>query len=94
MKLKKKYSFWVILMMAISATVGSSVLVSFGQVAFQSGFNPILMICAWILGGILILPEIMLLLAKTAISFLGNGSAYYWLKKQIEWLVRFDWDGF
>ncbi len=34
MKLKKKYSFWVILMMAISATVGSSVLISFGQVAF------------------------------------------------------------
>ncbi|WP_174481401.1 hypothetical protein [Spiroplasma endosymbiont of Danaus chrysippus] len=64
----------------LGLTTGSSVLISFGQVAFQSGFNPILMICAWILGGILILPE-MLLLAETAISFPGNGSAYYWLKK-------------
>ncbi|WP_338976053.1 APC family permease [Spiroplasma endosymbiont of Monopis laevigella] len=91
MKLKKKYSFWVILMMAISATVGSSVLISFGQVAFQSGFNPILMICAWILGGILILPE-MLLLAETAISFPGNGSAYYWLKKA-NWMACSFWLG-
>ncbi len=78
-------------MMAISATVGSSVLISFGQVAFQSGFNPILMICAWILGGILILPE-MLLMAETAISFPSNGSAYYWLKKA-NWMACSFWFG-
>lgn len=79
-------------MMAISATVGSSVLISFGQeVAFQSGFNPILMICDWILGGILILPE-MLLMAETAISFPGNGSAYYWLKKA-NWMACSFWFG-
>lgn len=91
MKLKKKYSFWVILMMSISATVGSSVLISFGQVAFQSGFNPILMICAWILGGLLILPE-MLLLAEAAIAFPGNGTAYYWLKKA-KWSACSFWFG-
>lgn len=47
------------------------------------------MICVWILGGILILPE-MLLLAETAISFPGNGSAYYLLKKA-NWMAYSFW---
>lgn len=76
----KKYGFWTILMMAITATVGSSILVSFGQVAFQSGFNPLLMMLAWVFGGLLTIPEI-LLLAEASTSYPQNGTSYAWLKK-------------
>ncbi|WP_338987827.1 hypothetical protein [Spiroplasma endosymbiont of Dasysyrphus albostriatus] len=37
------------------------------------------------------MPE-MLLLAETAISFPGNGSAYYWLKKA-NWMACSFWLG-
>jgi len=76
MKLQKKYGFWQILALAISATLGSSILVSFGQVAFQAQFNPILIIIAWILGGLLVLPE-MLLLSEGATSYAENGTSYW-----------------
>ncbi|PPE04127.1 APC family permease [Williamsoniiplasma lucivorax] len=79
-KLKRKYGFWSIFMMAISATIGSSILITFGSVGHQVQQNPILMIIVWIIGGLLVLPE-MLLLAETSTSYPENGTSYYWLRK-------------
>ncbi|APE75339.1 APC family permease [Spiroplasma citri] len=91
MKLQKKYGFWQILALAISATLGSSILVSFGQVAFQAQFNPILIIIAWILGGLLVLPE-MFLLSEGATSYPENGTSYYWIKRA-KWNACSFWFG-
>ncbi|WP_338963881.1 MULTISPECIES: amino acid permease [unclassified Spiroplasma] len=91
MKLQRKYGFWQILALAISATLGSSILVSFGQVAFQAQFNPILIIIAWILGGLLVLPE-MLLLSEGATSYPENGTSYYWIKRA-KWNACSFWFG-
>ncbi|WP_425379642.1 APC family permease [Spiroplasma endosymbiont of Stenodema calcarata] len=91
MKLQKKYGFWQILALAISAPLGSSILVSFGQVAFQAQFNPILIIIAWILGGLLVLPE-MLLLSEGATSYPENGTSYYWIKRA-KWNACSFWFG-
>ncbi|WP_342277001.1 hypothetical protein [Spiroplasma endosymbiont of Nebria brevicollis] len=51
--LTRKYGLLTITMMAISATLGSSILIAFGQVAYQAQYNPILMLLAWIIGDIL-----------------------------------------
>ncbi|WP_348735432.1 APC family permease [Spiroplasma endosymbiont of Ammophila pubescens] len=75
--------------------MGSSILVSFGQVAFQAQFNPILIIIliiiAWILGGLLVLPE-MLLLSEGATSYPENGTSYYWIKRA-KWNACSFWFG-
>lgn len=78
--LTRKYGLLTITMMAISATLGSSILISFGQVAYQAQFNPILMLLAWIIGALLIIPG-LLLFAETTSSYPENGTAYTWLKK-------------
>lgn len=78
--LTRKYGLLTITMMAISATLGSSILIAFGLVSYQTHNNPILMLIAWILGAILIIPG-LLLFAETTSSYPENGSAYTWLKK-------------
>lgn len=78
--LKRKYGLITTTMIAISATLGSSILISFGQVAFYAKFNPILMLLAWALGGLLIIPS-LLIFAETTVSYPENGTTYNWLKK-------------
>ncbi|MDQ7983078.1 MAG: amino acid permease [Spiroplasma sp.] len=78
--LKRKYGLLTTTMVAISATLGSSILISFGQVAFYAKFNPILMLLAWGLGGLLIIPS-LLIFAETTVSYPENGTTYNWLKK-------------
>ncbi len=78
--LKRKYGLLTTTMVAISATLGSSILISFGQVAFYAKFNPILMLLAWALGGLLIIPR-LLIFAETTVSYPENGTTYTWLKK-------------
>lgn len=78
--LTRKYGLLTITMMAISATLGSSILIAFSQVAYQAQYNPILMLLAWIIGAILIIPG-LLLFAETTSSYPENGTAYTWLKK-------------
>lgn len=78
--LKRKYGLLTTTMVAISATLGSSILISFGQVAFYAKFNPILMLLAWALGGLLIIPS-LLIFAETTVSYPENGTTYNWLKK-------------
>ncbi|ATZ16740.1 amino acid/amine (lysine) APC transporter [Williamsoniiplasma luminosum] len=90
-KLKRKYGFWSIFMMAISATIGSSILITFSSVGSQVADNPILMILAWVIGGLLVLPE-MILFAETATSYPGNGTSYYWIRKA-KWNAISFWFG-
>jgi|GEM_PF-962037 len=73
--LKRKYGLLTTTMVAISATLGSSILISFGQVAFYAKFNPILMLLAWALGGLLIIPS-LLIFAETTVSYPENGTTY------------------
>lgn len=78
--LKRKYGLLTTTMVAISATIGSSILISFGQVAFYAKFNPILMLLAWAIGGLLIIPS-LLIFAETTVSYPKNGTTYNWLKE-------------
>jgi len=77
--LTRKYGLITITMMAISATLGSSILIAFGQVAYQAQYNPILMLLAWVFGALLIIPG-LLLFAETTSNYPENGTAYTWLK--------------
>lgn len=78
--LKRKYGLVTTTLVAVSATLGSSILIAFGQVAFHASFNPILMLLAWALGGLLIIPGV-LLFGETTSSYPENGTTYNWLKK-------------
>ncbi|WP_339034572.1 amino acid permease [Spiroplasma endosymbiont of Cantharis rufa] len=87
----KKMGFWTVLALTLTATIGSSLLVTFNQVFMMVGNNPLLMILAWIIGGIIILPETFLMV-EPAISFQENGTTYSWLRKA-NWKVMSFWFG-
>lgn len=92
MKIKnKKFGFWPTFMMGITATIGSSVLVAFENISFQSGENWIIILIALLLGGILIIPD-MMLQTEVATSFPKNGTAYNWIK-MMKWNATAFWFG-
>ncbi|WP_339021129.1 amino acid permease [Spiroplasma endosymbiont of Atherix ibis] len=80
MKQNKKMGFWTVLALTLTATIGSSVIISFSSVFDSVVNNPLLMIIAWVVGGLIILPETFLMV-EPAISFKENGTNYYWLKR-------------
>ncbi|AHI52532.1 amino acid permease [Spiroplasma culicicola] len=80
MSLNKKFGFWSTLMMMLSATLGVSLLVSFNLVFNMAQMNPILMILAWVIGGIIILPETFLMV-EPSISFNESGTSYAWIRR-------------
>ncbi|QGS52060.1 amino acid permease [Spiroplasma tabanidicola] len=87
----KKMGFWTVLAMTLTATIGTSIILTYGSVFALSQNNPLLMIFAWIIGGIIILPETFIMVEPT-ISFKENGTAYSWLRRA-NWKVMAFWLG-
>lgn len=87
----KKMGFWTVLAMTLTATIGTSIILTYGNVYSLSQNNPLLMIFAWIIGGIIILPETFIMI-EPAISFKENGTAYSWLRRA-NWKIVAFWFG-
>ncbi|WP_031543289.1 amino acid permease [Mesoplasma photuris] len=90
-KLTNKFGFWTTLAMTLTATIGSSLLISFNQVMFLSKENWIFMIIAWVIGAIIIIPE-NLMMAEAGASYKMNGASYGWVKRA-NWNVLAFWFG-
>ncbi|WP_419954892.1 amino acid permease [Neobacillus niacini] len=77
--LTRKLGFWAALAIAVGTTVGSGIFVSSGDVAKAAG-TPAISILAWIIGGIIAIPQVMVL-AELATAYPQNGSGYVYLNK-------------
>lgn len=77
--LTRKLGFWSALAIAVGTTVGSGIFVSSGDVARASG-TPSISILAWIVGGIIAIPQV-LVLAELSTAYPENGSGYVYLNK-------------
>ncbi|MBM7585121.1 fructoselysine transporter [Bacillus pakistanensis] len=77
--LTRKLGFWAALAIAVGTTVGSGIFVSSGDVARASG-TPSISILAWIIGGIIAIPQVMVL-AELSTAYPQNGSGYVYLNK-------------
>ncbi|MFL0249419.1 amino acid permease [Clostridium neuense] len=77
--LKRKLGVWAALAIAVGTTIGSGIFVSSSQVAGAAG-TPKASIIAWIIGGLLIIPQ-MMVMAELATAYPENGSGYVYLKK-------------
>lgn len=77
--LKRKLGFWSALAIAVGTTVGSGIFVSTGDVAKASG-SPSISILAWIIGGVIAIPQVMVL-AELSTAYPENGSGYIYLNK-------------
>ncbi|MGG1940053.1 amino acid permease [Paenibacillus polymyxa] len=77
--LTRKLGFWSALAIAVGTTVGSGIFVSSGDVAKAAGM-PSISILAWIIGGVIAIPQVMVL-AELATAYPQNGSGYIYLNK-------------
>ncbi|MEH7110031.1 amino acid permease [Bacillus sp. JJ1764] len=77
--LTRKLGFWSALAIAVGTTVGSGIFVSSGDVAKAAG-TPTISILAWIIGGIIAIPQVMVL-AELSTAYPQNGSGYVYLNK-------------
>ncbi|WP_039832520.1 amino acid permease [Paenibacillus sonchi] len=77
--LTRKLGFWSALAIAVGTTVGSGIFVSSGDVAKAAGI-PSISILAWIIGGVIAIPQVMVL-AELSTAYPQNGSGYVYLNK-------------
>ncbi|MEH7117501.1 amino acid permease [Neobacillus vireti] len=77
--LTRKLGFWSALAIAVGTTVGSGIFVSSGDVAKAAG-TPSISILAWIIGGLIAIPQVMVL-AELSTAYPENGSGYVYLNK-------------
>lgn len=77
--LTRKLGFWAALAIAVGTTVGSGIFVSSGDVAKAAG-TPTISILAWIIGGLIAIPQVMVL-AELSTAYPQNGSGYVYLNK-------------
>ncbi|OAZ39197.1 amino acid permease [Paenibacillus polymyxa] len=77
--LTRKLGFWSALAIAVGTTIGSGIFVSSGDVAKAAGM-PSISILAWIIGGVIAIPQVMVL-AELATAYPQNGSGYVYLNK-------------
>ncbi|AUF83483.1 amino acid permease [Mesoplasma syrphidae] len=91
MRLSKKYGFWTVLASTLTAIVGSSIIISFNMVFSLANQNPILMILAWVLGAMIVIPEAMIMI-EPSIAYQESGGAYAWIKK-CNWKILAFWFG-
>jgi fructoselysine transporter len=77
--LTRKLGFWSALAIAVGTTIGSGIFVSTGDVARAAG-TPSISILAWIIGGLIAIPQVMVL-AELATAYPQNGSGYVYLNK-------------
>ncbi|AFH65586.1 amino acid permease [Paenibacillus caseinilyticus] len=77
--LTRKLGFWSALAIAVGTTIGSGIFVSTGDVARAAG-TPSISILAWIIGGLIAIPQVMVL-AELSTAYPQNGSGYVYLNK-------------
>ncbi|GAB6254578.1 MULTISPECIES: amino acid permease [Peribacillus] len=77
--LTRKLGFWSALAIAVGTTIGSGIFVSSGDVARAAG-TPSISILAWIIGGVIAIPQVMVL-AELSTAYPQNGSGYVYLNK-------------
>jgi fructoselysine transporter len=77
--LTRKLGFWSALAIAVGTTIGSGIFVSSGDVARAAG-TPSISIMAWIVGGLIAIPQVMVL-AELSTAYPQNGSGYIYLNK-------------
>ncbi|MES9739150.1 amino acid permease [Peribacillus frigoritolerans] len=77
--LTRKLGFWSALAIAVGTTIGSGIFVSSGDVAKAAG-TPSISILAWIIGGVIAIPQVMVL-AELSTAYPKNGSGYVYLNK-------------
>lgn len=77
--LTRKLGFWSALALAVGTTIGSGIFVSVGEVAGASG-TPMISILAWLIGGVIAIPQ-MMVLGELSTAYPENGSGYVYLKK-------------
>ncbi|MGG3498175.1 amino acid permease [Peribacillus simplex] len=77
--LTRKLGFWSALAIAVGTTIGSGIFVSSGDVAKTAG-TPSISILAWIIGGVIAIPQVMVL-AELSTAYPQNGSGYVYLNK-------------
>ncbi|MCY9140472.1 amino acid permease [Peribacillus frigoritolerans] len=77
--LARKLGFWSALAIAVGTTIGSGIFVSSGDVAKAAG-TPSISILAWIIGGVIAIPQVMVL-AELSTAYPQNGSGYVYLNK-------------
>lgn len=77
--LTRKLGFWSALAIAVGTTIGSGIFVSSGDVAKAAG-TPSISILAWIIGGVIAIPQVMVL-AELSTAYPQNGSGYVYLNK-------------
>ncbi|MCM3726799.1 amino acid permease [Neobacillus cucumis] len=77
--LTRKLGFWSALAIAVGTTVGSGIFVSSGDVVKAAG-TPSISILAWIIGGLIAIPQVMVL-AELSTAYPENGSGYVYLNK-------------
>lgn len=77
--LTRKLGFWSALAIAVGTTIGSGIFVSSGDVAKAAG-TPFISILAWIIGGVIAIPQVMVL-AELSTAYPQNGSGYVYLNK-------------
>lgn len=77
--LTRKLGLGTALAIAVGTTIGSGIFVSSGAVASAAG-TPTIAILAWIIGGLLIIPQ-MMVLSELATAYPENGSGYIYLVK-------------
>ncbi|MCA1033581.1 amino acid permease [Bacillus infantis] len=77
--LTRKLGFWAALAIAVGTTIGSGIFVSTGEVAKAAG-TPTISILAWVIGGLIAIPQVMVL-AELSTAYPQNGSGYVYLNK-------------
>ena len=77
-ELKRKLGFWAALAIAVGTTVGSGIFSSVGAVAQASG-SPLMTILAFIVGGIIIIPQ-MCVYAELSTAYPVDGADYIYIK--------------
>lgn len=77
--LTRKLGLGAALALAVGTTIGSGIFVNSGAVAAAAG-TPFIAILAWIIGGLLIIPQ-MMVLSELATAYPENGSGYTYLVK-------------
>ncbi len=71
-ELTRKLGLWAALAIAVGATVGAGIFTTFGEVG-KAATSPNIAILAWIIGGIITLPK-MMIFAELATAYPDDGA--------------------
>ncbi len=78
-ELTRKLGFWPALALAVGTTIGSGIFINSTTVA-QSAGSPNIALWAWIIGGLICIPQ-MMVLAEMSSAYPKNGGGYVYLKE-------------